>query len=599
MYCPFCMKKTDEDSLLCPSCGKDHSSYKTEPHILPPNTVLHNRYVIGCAIGEGGFGITYMGIDTVLNLKVAVKEYYPNGFVNRNHTVSNSIYSLSSEDSRTIFQKGKERFLSEARILARFVDEPGTVSVKDFFEENGTAYIVMEYLDGVTLKNYLKTNGTMTYEQTVQLLSPVLDSLKKIHEENLLHRDISPDNIMLCKGGAKLIDFGAAREYEAEKSLSVVLKHGYAPIEQYRRHGKQGPWTDVYAICATIYKCITGIRPDDAPDRLYNDEVKSPSEIGAVISHMEEQMLMRGLAVRSENRIQSIGELFSGEKTNSEQRNKESGQSVVLAENDDYDDKTIFDPSLSGAYSENIGSLSKKKKSAIPIVLTVTVAVVVIAAVVISWNISATLNPKSTHSSAFEIPNFVGQNISQVERQWKGKINFDKTGEYSDEYEEGIIISQSKTDKIVKTGYTIEVIVSKGQRLITVPDMYEKEADIARNELAGLGFTPVLREVYDDNTAKGFVVKSEPEAGMKYRKGKEVQYFVSKGPAAPPVAVPNLVGKTRSKAVAALKKRNLVCKVQKVNSEVDKGKVTKQSVEEGTLVEEGTVVTIYVSTGKE
>ncbi len=310
-YCPYCMNEIPADCTQCPVCGKDPSAYASPSHTLSRGAMLNHRYLVGGVLGEGGFGITYIGLDTLLQMRVAIKEFYPSGMVNRNNTVSNDVQSISADAAVELFSKSRENFLHEARTLAKFANEPGIVSVKDFFEENHTVYIVMEYLDGITLKEYLKQVGTISSYNTICLLMPVFRSLKKIHEKNLIHRDISPDNIMLVDEEVKLLDFGAAREFADEKSLSVILKHGYAPMEQYRRHGKQGAWTDIYAICATVYKCITGTIPPDATDRVFDDSLKMPSELGFDASPEFDAFLRHGLAVRAEDRIQSIDQLFA------------------------------------------------------------------------------------------------------------------------------------------------------------------------------------------------------------------------------------------------------------------------------------------------
>lgn len=310
-YCPYCMNEIPADAAQCPVCGRDPSAYASSPHTLSCGAMLNHRYLVGGVLGEGGFGITYIGLDTLLQMRVAIKEFYPSGMVNRNNTVSNDVQSINADAAVELFSKSRENFLHEARTLAKFANEPGIVSVKDFFEENHTVYIVMEYLDGITLKNYLKQVGTISSYNTICLLMPVFRSLKKIHEKNLIHRDISPDNIMLVDEEVKLLDFGAAREFADEKSLSVILKHGYAPMEQYRRHGKQGAWTDIYAICATVYKCITGTIPPDATDRVFDDSLKMPSELGFEASPEFDAFLRHGLAVRAEDRIQSIDQLFA------------------------------------------------------------------------------------------------------------------------------------------------------------------------------------------------------------------------------------------------------------------------------------------------
>ena len=268
-YCLFCMRPAEEGAAHCPHCGKRQEYTAPEYHLLP-GTVIGGKFMIGAALGEGGFGITYVGVDVNLQIRVAVKEYFPNGYANRSSTASAGVSISSSLERQEIYEKGKSRFLDEARTLAKFTDEAGIVHVRDFFEENNTAYIVMEFLDGITLKDYVKKNGLLTPAQAVELLAPVMQSLRKVHTENLIHRDISPDNIMVLKDRVKLLDFGAARSVSAEanKSLSVVLKPGYAPEEQYRSKGQQGPWTDVYAMSATVYKVITGVTPDDSTQRV-------------------------------------------------------------------------------------------------------------------------------------------------------------------------------------------------------------------------------------------------------------------------------------------------------------------------------------------
>lgn len=303
------MKKISDEVGVCPNCGKTQSG-ELPPHHLIPGTLLNGRYLVGRALGEGGFGITYIGLDTLFDMRVAIKEYYPNGFATRSSQLSTNVSSTYSSD-KEFYNKGKTRFLDEAKTLARFCDEEGIVSVRDYFEANNTAYIIMEYLDGITLRDHIAKKGKLSQQETLKLLAPVMESLKKIHEQGLIHRDISPDNIMLTGKRVKLLDFGAARNISmmGSKSLSVQLKPGYAPEEQYRSRGQQGPWTDIYALCATMYKCITGITPDDAAQRIYSDEVAAPSSLGINIASNVEAAIMKGMSVFHRDRFQTIEEL--------------------------------------------------------------------------------------------------------------------------------------------------------------------------------------------------------------------------------------------------------------------------------------------------
>ncbi len=306
------MSEIGEDVDKCPYCGHEKKSQAQDnTHALKPYSILQGKYLVGNVIGEGGFGITYIGFDLNLEIKIAVKEFYPNGYVTRESNLTAMVTNYTTADNSQ-YEKWKESFVKEARSLAKFSNLPGIVHVRDFFQENNTAYIVMEYVEGETLKSHLKTHGgKMSTAETLSMMRPVIQSLARVHEAGIIHRDISPDNIMIENGGSvRLIDFGAARDFgsEGEKSLSVLLKPGFAPEEQYRSKGNQGPWTDVYALCATIYRCITGEKPPESMERMRQDTIKSPSSLGAALSSAQEKALMAGLAVFAEKRIKTMGE---------------------------------------------------------------------------------------------------------------------------------------------------------------------------------------------------------------------------------------------------------------------------------------------------
>ena len=312
MLCTGCMRPCGKQEGPCTHCGWDASGYIGAPHHLPLRSIVNGKYLVGRALGEGGFGITYIGFDLNLELRVAIKEYFPSGMVTRQALGDTRSVTPFTGEAGEQYQKGLERFVGEAKILAKFYMLPGIVSVKDYFRENGTAYIVMEYVDGVTLKQTLKNRGgRLPVEETLSFLRPVMDSLALVHEAGLIHRDISPDNIMLVERGAKLIDFGAAREYASaeDRSRSVIFKMGYAPYEQYQSHGEQGPWTDVYALCATIYKCVTGETPPEALERVGEDPLREPSRFGISMPPQVEAALLKGLAVTKKDRYQDIPQL--------------------------------------------------------------------------------------------------------------------------------------------------------------------------------------------------------------------------------------------------------------------------------------------------
>ena len=307
-------------------------------YCLRKGTRLIGRYTIEGVLGQGGFGITYLGMDELHKKKVAIKEFFPQGIVTRNIEYEDTV-TVTLVGEKENYDKGKERFLKEAQTMAMFSKDKGIVKALDFFEINNTAYIVMEYLEGVTLKQYLRENERIDAEDLVELLVPLIEALDEIHSQGLIHRDISPDNIMVLPDGRiKLMDFGAARDYTefGEKSLSIVLKPGYAPPEQYQTHGVQGPWTDIYALCATMYKCITGENPPDAIDRLVDDHLKKISAFGIPVLPQIEEAIIKGMSVAAKDRYQNVGDfcedLYGGYEENSEPEAEESQAEPVVAE---------------------------------------------------------------------------------------------------------------------------------------------------------------------------------------------------------------------------------------------------------------------------
>ncbi|MCR5136276.1 MAG: serine/threonine protein kinase [Oscillospiraceae bacterium] len=294
----------------CQNCGYDGSDAAEKyPLALGQGSILEGRYTVGRVLGQGGFGITYIALDDLTKERVAIKEYFPTDLAGRSEGASD--VRVFSGNRRENYEYGKEQFLSEAKTLAAFIGDSHIVRIYRYFEENGTAYFSMEYVDGLPLNKYMAANGgKLTVEDANRLLLPLMGSLDRIHAKGIVHRDIAPDNIIIQPNGtAKLIDFGAARYSTGEKSksLDVVLKHGFAPKEQYSRHGRQGPFTDVYAMGATFYYAITGKLPSDSIDRIDSDDLVAPSTLGVKISDDAEEALLKALEVNAPDRWQSMG----------------------------------------------------------------------------------------------------------------------------------------------------------------------------------------------------------------------------------------------------------------------------------------------------
>ena len=310
--------KMKENSPVCEHCGYNEN-IPNYPHQLPIGTMLKSRYTVGKVLGQGGFGITYIGWDNALEAPIAIKEYYPNSFVTRESAFSLEVH-CAGEGAEELFRHNRERFLKEAKILAKLQNVPGIVRVQNLFAENNTAYIVMEYVEGIDLKHYIRMqNRCLTVQEVLSVMRPVIYALSRVHEAELVHRDISPDNIMILPdGSAKLLDFGAAREVEnAEvdkelpQSTEAILKHGFAPMEQYRRRGSLGPWTDVYALCATMYYCLTGKVPNSAPERIMGDDNVNWHRIPG-LNEQQIAALEKGLALMPENRLRTMEQLYRG-----------------------------------------------------------------------------------------------------------------------------------------------------------------------------------------------------------------------------------------------------------------------------------------------
>lgn len=292
---------------VCPYCGYVENTPPEQAHYLAPGTILYNQYIVGTAVGDGGFGITYKCYDTILGVIVAIKEFYPVGLVNR--APGDKKTGVLSGEKQNEYNVQLRRFLMEAKSTAQFEQAKDIVNVYNYFEENGTAYIVMEYIEGVLLKEYLADHGRMDKETAIAIITPIIEAVKKIHSSGILHRDLSPDNIFIAGDDTiKVFDFGAARfsEEDASTPAAAVIKEGYAPPEQYRSNGKQGFFTDIYAVGAILYEMLTGVRPMEGSERLVKDGLQSPRALGIQIEENLDRAVMEALAVKPELRFQSI-----------------------------------------------------------------------------------------------------------------------------------------------------------------------------------------------------------------------------------------------------------------------------------------------------
>ncbi len=474
MYCYHCMSRVANNASFCTACGKP-LAVKASPGLLKPGTVLNHRYMIGEAIGKGGFGITYIGLDMNLDMKVAVKEFFPDGYAKRNSDVSNHVELNYGENE--VFTNARQSFLDEARKIAMFSREDAVVDVREFFAANNTAYIVMEYIEGITLSRYLKENGVFNVNDILSRMMPLMQALKAMHGEDVIHRDISPDNIMMTeKGDLKLMDFGSARYFYRgiQRTSSVVLKPGYAPIEQYSVNGSQGPWTDVYGLCATIYKCITGVTPPNAPERSRQDTLRAPSTLGVRISPDTERALLQGMRIEPMRRLQNMDALISAFQ-NSVGFAVQSRVNPVREEPLHRSQPPVPQP--------------EKKSSAVPIVIAVIAVLLIVGGVVTFFIL------RNQNKNRGDVSPTAAATVSPTEASTEAPTEESKT--------------------------------------VTMPDVAGKKLSDAQSQLEALGLKVEVTRENSDSVAKDYVIRQAMDAGRELQKGDTVMLYVSDGAAKP------------------------------------------------------------------
>ena len=313
----------------CPECGRAYGSVHAEPFALKPGTILNGKYLMGEMLGQGGFGITYIGLDLLLQQKVAIKEYFPTctGMVSRENR-STVVWS-SAMVGKTGTQRGFDSFLKEARKMAKLGGIPNVVGVKSVFTQNETAYIVMDFIEGETLQQKMQKNGPMDFDSCIRLMTPIMQSLAEVHKHGIIHRDISPDNIMVQPDGKPvLLDLGAAKDLDIQgkdgsiQTTQMVAKQGFSPIEQYRKNASVGPWTDVYSMAATIYYCCTGTLPPTSVDRIVEDTLTCKPRL----TKEQFDVLAAGMSILPQKRPQDMARLAANGHPPAKRREGRAGQ---------------------------------------------------------------------------------------------------------------------------------------------------------------------------------------------------------------------------------------------------------------------------------
>ncbi len=587
--CLGCMELFDEDFDVCPKCGFVVGQPAEEPIHMNPGTILHDRFTIGKVLGFGGFGATYLAWDEVLERKVAVKEYLPSEFSTR--VVGKTEVTVFSGEKSEQFTSGMKKFIEEGQLVGGFQNEPGIIKIFDTFEENNTAYIVMEYLEGETLATRLKREKTIPEDEAVELLMPVMLSLQEIHKQGILHRDIAPENIFITETGeVKLIDFGASRfaTTSYSRSLTVIIKQGYSPEEQYRSRGDQGTYTDVYALAATLYKMITGKTPPDAMERRAKYEKKSkdilvePHKLTDDISRAHEIAILNALNVRIEDRTPDIA-------------------TFIKELNADPPAKRIY------------GKIKKIDIYAWPMWVKILIPTLFVAIVTVGILMLLGVISFSKYSKEMVVPDsiVIAPDVEGMRQQEAvdtvkaANLNASISGNIQSDYiSPGKIMTQTPVGgSFVDRNGTVLLMVSSGNGVVepyngisTVPYLVgdTRDSAIEKCKKAGLGDV-TFEEVYDENVMAGLVISSDPEGGAEVTEGSPIKILISKGQESFPM--PDVVGMELSAAQQKLSDAGLMISVEYALSEtVEEDHVISQSIAANTPIYRGDQVTIVIAT---
>ena len=588
--CMGCMELCDETNELCPYCGYVKSTQVEQPIHIVPGTILDDKYMLGRVLGYGGFGVTYIGWDLVLQRKVAIKEYLPSEFSTRAY--GETKVAVFSGDKAKQFEDGKAKFIDEAKRLAKFQGEKGIVNIFDSFEENGTAYIVMEYLEGETLEEYLRREGKIPAEKAVKLLSPVIESLDKVHTVGIIHRDVSPDNIMITKDGrVKLIDFGAARyaTTTASRSLTVIIKPGYSPEEQYTSRGEQGAYTDVYSLGAVLYKMVTGEKPPDALERRANYEKKGKDilipvhKLSKNVPKNIEYAIYNAMNLRIEDRtpdmVNFMGELYS--------------------------DNPI---------KRKDGKIKKVDILTWPLWAKILAPSLISLALILSTLLGlGVIGPRSRLNLGVTIPDgmtlipdVVTETLDMARKKLKKSDLEIIIGEKVEDerIKENLILAQApEAGEILKKGTIIEVKISAGAPKEFVINVEGFTKELAQKQLEELGFKVEFKEEFNEDFAPGAVISQSVKAGEQFSKGGTIKLVISKGDkdidTSKSAKIPEVVGMDIEKAKELAKKNKLYIVIEKTeySPKIPKNQIISQTPEKGFDGHQGDTIKVTVSLG--
>ena len=502
--CMGCMTdKGNQD--VCPKCGFGENDLQPLAN-LPLRYLLDGRYLIGRSLESNSEAVTYLAWDTEENVAVRVHEYFPESFCDR---AADGLQVTPFAGKEFEFNKYIEQFLDIARTLAKDSDLPSLFPVRDIFEANGTAYYVTDHVKTITMREFLIRNGgTLTWDQIRPLLMPVLTTLSALHEDGLIHRGISPETLIVgVDGKIRITAFCVADVRTARSEMNSQLFPGFAAIEQYGFENSQGPWTDVYGLCATLYRILVGSPPADATERVTNDRMVIPAEIAREIPRNVLTALADGLAILADDRTKSVADL-----------------------------KNSLIPS-SGDTAAADSSGKGKKYAIIAAAVTLVILAVVVFLVYHFW-IAPMFTPEAVSSNAsapasstiseveapvnpdatYEVDDLVGMTYADAVTKASANFEVRVVDVAMSDYGYGKIFWQSIPAKEMhKKGTVIEVKISVGNGMLSIPkglvgqpvnDVYEAllDAGFRKDQI-------VIEEMVSQNMKPGVVVEIDPEGG--------------------------------------------------------------------------------------
>lgn len=542
--CMNCMKEIG-DAAVCPYCGFSADSPQIAPH-LPFRTMVGGHYIMGKVLMAGGDGATYIAWDTDRNAVVQVREYLPDGHVSRAAEANAVSVNPGSE---LLFRDGLAEFLELWRNLARVRSLSAMIPVLDIVEENGTAYAVSEYVETITLREFLlkSRTGCLSFEQTRTLLMPVVSTVSKLHELGIVHGGVSPNSLKLGRDGKiRLTDFMIVSARVQNSGFASELMPGYAAIEQYSNVGSIGPWTDVYAFGAVTYRMLVGSTPEEAPVRVANDKLMIPAKFVESLPAYAVSAMQNALAIAPDDRTETIDEYreeLSGSPKVMEAR-KTAAKAAVQA-------KTTEEEEAERRRKEKLRKeMLRKQEQTRTLLISFGICVAVgllLLGGYLFFTRDKTSAPENTTTPVQElvdVPNFVGQSYTRIKSDTvlNERFHFVVEYAYSSDVESDYIISQGTAEgQRIAKGSELKIVVSRGIEYVTLPNVQGMQYEKAVQALINAGFTCTKIEKENDGShTEGIVIDTTPQGDKEYEKGKEI--FVQVWGPAPTTTRPSGIG---------------------------------------------------------